>query len=151
MLAAWGLGMAALGASVVVDRAAGVLVLRMGLVVRRVRLADVTAVLVDGAKVSVGRANGGEVSMYAWRKSQLTRCSGRRVVAGDIGHAIASAVALARAAEHPGPARTLRGRAPRAVRPPAPGPGSPPRCSAARACSPSSARWSSASTGTTPC
>src|SRR5689334_11554192 len=51
VLAAWGLGMAAFGASVTVDRAAGTLVLRMGLVVRQVRLADVTAVLVDQAKV----------------------------------------------------------------------------------------------------
>src|SRR5690242_497823 len=38
VLAAWGLGMAVFGASVTVDRAAGTLVLRMGLVVRRVRL-----------------------------------------------------------------------------------------------------------------
>jgi hypothetical protein len=101
VLAAWGLGMAALGASVVVDRPAGVLVLRMGLIVRRIRLADVTAVLVDQAKVSVGRANGGEVSLYAWRKSPLDALLGVPAVASDIGHAIASAVALARAAEDP--------------------------------------------------
>ena len=56
VVGAWGLGMAVLGASVMVDQAAGVLVLRMGLVVRRIRLADVTAVLVDQAKVSIGRA-----------------------------------------------------------------------------------------------
>lgn len=101
VLAAWGLGMAALGASVVVDRSAGLLVLRMGLVVRRIRLADVTAVLVDQAKVSIGRANGGEVSVYAWRKSPLDALLGVPAVAGDIGHAIASAVALARAAQDP--------------------------------------------------
>ena len=101
VLAAWGLGMAALGASVVVDRAAGVLVLRMGLVVRRVRLADVTAVLVDEAKVSIARASGGEVSMYAWRKSPLDALLGAPAVAGEIGHAIASAVALAQAAQDP--------------------------------------------------
>jgi hypothetical protein len=100
-LAAWGLGMAALGASVVVDRAAGLLVLRMGLVVRRIRLADVTAVLVDQAKVSIGRANGGEVSVYAWRKSPLDALLGVPAVASDIGHAIASAVALARAVQDP--------------------------------------------------
>jgi hypothetical protein len=96
VLAAWGLGLAALGASVAVDRAAGTLVLRMGLVVRRVRLADVTAVLVDQAKVSIGRANGGEVSIYAWRKSPLDALLRVPAVAGDIGHAIASAVALAK-------------------------------------------------------
>jgi uncharacterized membrane protein YdbT with pleckstrin-like domain len=101
VLAAWGLGLAALGASVAVDRAAGTLVLRMGLVVRRVRLADVTAVLVDQAKVSVGRANGGEVSMYAWRKSALDALLRVPAVAGDIGHAIASAVALAKADQDP--------------------------------------------------
>ena len=98
VLAAWGLGMAALGASVTVDRAAGTLVLRMGLVVRRVRLTDVTAVLVDQAKVSIGRANGGEVSVYAWRKSPLDALLRVPAVAGDIGHAISSAVALAKAA-----------------------------------------------------
>jgi hypothetical protein len=97
VLAAWGLGLAALGASVAVDRAAGTLVLRMGLVVRRVRLADVTAVLVDQAKVSIGRANGGEVSMYAWRKGPLDALLRAPAVADDIGHAIASAVALAKA------------------------------------------------------
>ncbi len=73
----------------------------MGLVVRRVRLADVTAVLVDEAKVSVARANGGEVSMYAWRKGPLDALLRAPLAASDIGHAIASAVALARAAEHP--------------------------------------------------
>ena len=101
VLAAWGLGMAALGASVVVDKAAGTLVLRMGLVVRRVRLADVTAVLVDQAKVSIGRANGGEVSVYAWRKGPLDALLGAPLAAGDIGHAISSAVALAQTAENP--------------------------------------------------
>jgi uncharacterized membrane protein YdbT with pleckstrin-like domain len=99
VLAAWGLGMAVFGASVTVDPTAGTLVLRMGLVVRRVRLADVTAVLVDQAKVSIGRANGGEISVYAWRKSPLDALLGAPAIAGDIGHAISKAVALARAAE----------------------------------------------------
>jgi hypothetical protein len=101
VLAAWGLGLAALGASVAVDRAAGTLVLRMGLAVRRVRLTDVTAVLVDQAKVSIGRANGGEVSIYAWRKGPLDALLRVPAVAGDIGHAIASAVALAKANQDP--------------------------------------------------
>jgi uncharacterized membrane protein YdbT with pleckstrin-like domain len=99
VLAVGALGMAAFGASVTVDRAAGMLVLRMGLVVRRVRLADVTAVLVDQAKVSIGRAAGGEISVYAWRKSPLDALLGAPAIAGDIGHAISKAVALARAAE----------------------------------------------------
>jgi hypothetical protein len=102
VLGVWGLGMAALGISVLLDPAAGVLVLRTGLIIRRVRLADVTAVLVDQAKVSVGRASGGEISVYAWRNGPLDALLRAPAVAGDIGHAISSAVALARAAEGPG-------------------------------------------------
>ena len=99
VLAAWGLGLAALGASVTVDRTTGTVALRMGLMVRRVRLTEVTAVLVDQAKVSIGRANGGEVSIYAWRKSPLDALLRAPAAAGDIGHGIASAVALAKAAQ----------------------------------------------------
>jgi hypothetical protein len=95
VLGAWGLAMAVFGAAVVVDPAAGVLVLRMGLITRRVPLADVTAVLVDQAKVSIGRANGGEISVYAWRKSPLDVLLRVPAAAGDIGHAISRAVALA--------------------------------------------------------
>jgi uncharacterized membrane protein YdbT with pleckstrin-like domain len=102
VLAAWGLGMAVLGASIAVDRTAGTLALRMGLIVRRVRLTDVTAVLVDQAKLSVGRAHGGEISVYAWRKSPLDSLLGVPAVASDIGHGIASAVALAKAAQDSG-------------------------------------------------
>lgn len=111
VLAAWGLGLAVLGASVLVDRAAGTLVLRVGLVVRRVRLTDVTAVLVDQAKVSIGRARGGEVSVYAWRKSPVDALLRVPAVAGDIGHGISSAVALAKAAESTGPGNTGPGNA----------------------------------------
>ena len=96
---AWGLGMAIFGGSVVVDTGAGVLVMRMGLITRRVRFTDVRAVLVDQAKVSVARTNGGEISLYAWRKDRVDSLLGVPVVAGDIGHAISSAVALAQAAE----------------------------------------------------
>ena len=98
VLGAWGLGLAALGTSVVVDPAAGLLALRTGLIVRRIRLADVTAVLVDQAKVSIGRANGGEVSVYAWRQNWLDELLGVPAAASDIGHAIAKEVALAQAA-----------------------------------------------------
>lgn len=99
--AAWGLGMAVLGASVLVDEEAGLLVLRMGVIVRRIRLADVTAVLVDEAKVSVARAGGGEVSVYAWRKGPLDALLGAPAVAGDIGHAVSRAAALAQARAEP--------------------------------------------------
>jgi hypothetical protein len=99
VLGVWGLGMAVLGAAVVVDSAAGVLVLRMGLIARRIRLADVTAVLVDETKVSIGRASGGEVSVYAWRKSPLDALLRVPAAAGAIGHAISKAAALAQVAE----------------------------------------------------
>ncbi|HEY6494340.1 MAG TPA: hypothetical protein VIZ43_13775 [Trebonia sp.] len=95
LLGIWGLGMAALGAAVTVDLAAGTVVLRMGLVVRRVRLTDVTAVLVDQNKVSVARVNAGEISLYAWRKSPLDALLGVPAAGGEIGHAISRAVALA--------------------------------------------------------
>jgi len=90
-----GLGTAVLGGTVVIDRAAGLLVLRMGLITRRIRFTDITAVLVDQAKVSVARVKGGEISLYAWRRGPLDALLGVPVVASDIGHAIASCVALA--------------------------------------------------------
>jgi hypothetical protein len=99
--AAWGLGMATGGASVTVDGAAGQVVLRMGLITRRIRLLDVTAVLVEDAKVSIARASGGEISVYAWRKSTADRLLRAPVVAGDVGHAISRAVALAQAYASP--------------------------------------------------
>jgi hypothetical protein len=98
LLGASGLGTAVLGRTVVVDRAAGLLVLRMGLITRRIRFTDVTAVLVDEAKVSVARVKGGEISVYAWRRGRLDALLGVPAVASDIGHAIASCVALAQAA-----------------------------------------------------
>jgi hypothetical protein len=98
LLGASGLGTAVLGRTVVVDRAAGLLMLRMGLIARRIRFTDVTAVLVDEAKVSVARVKGGEISLYAWRRGPLDALLGVPVVASDIGHAIASCVALAQTA-----------------------------------------------------
>jgi hypothetical protein len=95
----WGLGMAVFGGSVVVDSGTGVLVMRMGLITRRVRLDNVRAVLVEQAKVSVARANGGEISLYAWRRDRLDGLLRVPVEAGDIGHAIAGAVALAQAGD----------------------------------------------------
>jgi hypothetical protein len=104
LLGASGLGTAVLGGTVVVDRAAGLLVLRMGLITRRIRFTDVTAVLVDEAKVSVARVKGGEISLYAWRRGRLDALLGVPVVASDIGHAIASCVALAEAERGASPA-----------------------------------------------
>jgi hypothetical protein len=94
--AAWGLGMAVRAATVVLDPGAGLLVLRMGLITRQVRLTDITAVLVDNSKVSIARSGGGEISLHAWRKSPLDGWLRVPSVPGDIGHAVASAVALAK-------------------------------------------------------
>jgi hypothetical protein len=91
----WELSLAALGAAVTVDKEAGLLVFRMGLIGRRVRITDVTSVLVDTSKVSIARASGGEISLYAWRKSPLDSWLRVPAIAEDIGHAVASAVALA--------------------------------------------------------
>lgn len=95
VLAAVYAGMAAVGTSVTVDRGAGLLVFRMGLITRRVRLAGITAVLVDQAKVSIARSAGGEISLYVWGNSWLDRWLRAPAEATDIGHAIAGAVALA--------------------------------------------------------
>ena len=89
------------GAGVILDTEAGVLGLRWGLIVRRVRLADVTAVLVEDSKLSIGRATGGEISIYLWGRGRLDRSLGMPVVAGDIGHAVAKASTAARSAEAP--------------------------------------------------
>jgi len=88
-------GVAVAGMSVVVDTGAGLLVFRVGLLTRKIRLTDITAVLVDQAKVSVARSTGGEVSLYVWGNSRLDRWLRAPAEATDIGHAIASAVALA--------------------------------------------------------
>jgi hypothetical protein len=95
VLAAVYAGMAVVGTSVLVDGGAGLLVFRMGLITRRVRLTDITAVLVDKAKVSIARSTGGEISLYVWGNSWLDRWLRAPAEATDIGHAIASAVALA--------------------------------------------------------
>jgi hypothetical protein len=92
---AWGLGIAAFGASVAVDENAGLLVLRLGLLIRRIRLADINTVLVDQTKISIGRAHGAEISLYAWRRGPLDALLGVPAVAGDIGHAISTAAAMA--------------------------------------------------------
>ena len=163
-----------LGAVVTLDTEAGVLGLRWGLIVRRVRLADVTAVLVEDSKLSIGRARGGEISIYLWGRGRLDRWLGLPVAAGDIGHAVAKASNAARsAAEAPAPTDTpVAVDAPGAVEAPvtsdapvaatggaagtagvAPrrrrGPRWPPCCSAASACSRSARRSWSGIPGTT--
>jgi hypothetical protein len=62
-------------------------------------------VLVADSKLSIGRARGGEISIYLWGRGRLDRWLGMPVAAGDIGHAVAKASNAARsAAEAPAPA-----------------------------------------------
>jgi hypothetical protein len=99
LLALWAAGMTVFGSSVVINPEAGLLVFGMGLITRRVRLTDITAVLVDRSKVSVARSAGGEISLYAWRKSALDGWLHVPAEADEIGHAISAAVALAQDAQ----------------------------------------------------
>lgn len=98
ILGGWGLGMAVRPAEVVLDQDAGTLMFRVGLIARRVRLANVTAMLADGAKVTIARSDGGEISIYAWRKSPLDRWLRIPVVADDVAHAISKAATAAHSA-----------------------------------------------------
>jgi hypothetical protein len=126
ILGGWGLGMAVRPSEVVLDPDAGTLTFRVGLIARRVRLTNVTALLADGAKVTIARSGGGEISVYAWRKSPLDRWLRIPVVAGDVAHAISQAVTAAHSAAQqpatagagvrPAKARaTVRSRQPLAV------------------------------------
>jgi hypothetical protein len=99
LLALWAAGMTVSGSSVVINPEAGLLVFGMGLITRRVRLTDITAVLVDRSKVSVARSAAGEISLYAWRKSALDGWLRVPAEAAEIGHAISAAVALAQDAQ----------------------------------------------------
>lgn len=99
LLALWAAGMTVMGSSVVIDPEAGQLVFGMGLITRRVRLTDITAVLVDRSKVSVARSADGEISLYTWRKSALDGWLRVPDQADRIGHAISAAVALAQDAQ----------------------------------------------------
>jgi hypothetical protein len=115
LLGVYGLAMAALGASVTLDTDAGLLRMRLGPVAQRVRLTNVAAVLVEANKVSIKRVNGWEYSLYAWGRGPLDRLLGGPSVAGDIGHAIAAAVALATAhAAAPGTGPEAPGTGPEA-------------------------------------
>lgn len=92
VLGGWGLGMCLRRSEVVLDDGRGRLTVRLGPIARRVPIASVTAVQVDRGKVSIARSDGGEISVYAWRKSRLDGWLRLPVVADEIGHAIAKAV-----------------------------------------------------------
>src|SRR6204780_5583627 len=95
LLALWAAGMTVCGSSVVINPEAGLLVFGMGLITRRDRLTDITAVLVDRSKVSVARSAGGEISLYAWGKHARARWLPARAEADETGQGTPPAVALA--------------------------------------------------------
>jgi len=95
ILGIWGLGMCVRRGGVLVDADVGLLVVRVGPLTRRVGLADITAVRVDRAQVSIARSGGGEISFYAWRRGRLDGWLRVPVVAGDVAHAISRAAAAA--------------------------------------------------------
>jgi hypothetical protein len=110
VMAVYGLWCAAVcvrGIEIAVDPDAGLILLRMGPIVRRVRLDCITAVQLDRAKVTIARSNGGDISVYAWRRTRLDGWLRLPVVAGDVAHAI-SAAAAAAAVSAATPARTVR-------------------------------------------
>ena len=121
VLAVWGLWLCAVPPQIRVDPTTGLLTVRMGPVVQRIKLASVTAVQVDRAKVSVARSEGWEISVYAWRKSRLDRLLRAPVIAGDVAHAISAAAAADTSGARQGAAQqgaARPGEAPRPARAP---------------------------------
>jgi hypothetical protein len=96
ILGAWGLSMCIRRSTVLLDPDGGRVLIRYGLITRRVRLSGVMAVQVDQAKVTIGTADGNVISLYAWQRSRLDRWLRGPVAAGEIGHAISRAAAAAR-------------------------------------------------------
>jgi len=100
-LGAWGLGMCARRPTVLLDAEAGRLTVRMGPLTRRVALAEVSAVQLERAKVTIGKADGTAISFYAWRKSRLDGWLKVPEIASDVAHAISKAAAAASAPAEP--------------------------------------------------
>lgn len=96
LLAAWGLGMGARRPAVALDPGSGLLTVRMGFLTRRVALADIAVVQLEGAKVTFGKADGTAVSVQAWQRGRLDRWLRVPVVAGDMAHTVSKAASVAR-------------------------------------------------------
>lgn len=94
-LGIWGLGMCVRRGGVIVDPGAGVVVVRLGFLTRRVGLANISAIQVDRSKVTIARSDGAEISVYVWRKSRLDGWLRIPVAAGDVAHAISAAAQAA--------------------------------------------------------
>jgi hypothetical protein len=99
LLAAWGLGMGVRRPAVTLDPGKGMLAVTMGFLTRRVALADVSVIGVEGTKVTFGKADGTAVSVHAWRHGRLDRWLRVPDVAGDMAHAISKAASAVRPQE----------------------------------------------------
>lgn len=116
LLGAWALGLAARRPAVVLDPGHGLVTVTMGLISRRIRLADISVVQIERAKVTFGQADGTAVSVHAWRRGRLDAWLRMPDVAGDLAHAVSKAASIARppdqpAAATPAPAGEKRGNA----------------------------------------
>jgi len=98
----WGVGMCARRPSVLLDGEAGQLTVRMGPLTRRVAASQIDTVILDRAKVTVGKTDGTAVSFYAWGRSRLDRWLKVPVVASDVAHAISKVAVAAKRPEQEG-------------------------------------------------
>jgi hypothetical protein len=111
LLALWGISMCARRPQVLLDPdtadgKAGLLTIRLGLITRRILVSEIEAVVLDRAKVTIGKTGGAAISFYAWRKSQLDAWLKVPDVSSDVAHAISKAATAAQArtvAESPVP------------------------------------------------
>jgi hypothetical protein len=99
LLGAWGLGMAARRPVVTLDPGSGLLTVTLGFLTRRVRLGDISAVQLDRAKVTFGKADGTAVSVHAWRRGRVDAWLRVPDIASDMAHAVSRAASAARPQE----------------------------------------------------
>jgi hypothetical protein len=102
LLALWGISMCARRPQVLLvpDTAGGkpgVLTIRLGLITRRILVSEIEAVVLDRAKVTIGKTGGTAISFYAWRKSRLDAWLKVPDVSSDVAHAISKAATAAQA------------------------------------------------------
>ena len=99
VLGVWGLGMGARRPAVTLDPGNGLLTVTMGILTRRVRLADISVVQLERGKVTFGKADGGALSVHAWQRGRLDAWLQVPDVASDVAHAVSKAASVARPQE----------------------------------------------------
>jgi hypothetical protein len=107
LLGAWGIGMGVRRPAVVLDPGNGLLTLTMSWLTRRIRLADISVVQLEQAKVTFGKADRTAVSVHAWRCGRLDAWLRVPDIAGDMAHAVSKAASDARPVETGKPAATV--------------------------------------------